>query len=171
MRSLAPRTRWGASNKASTCGGGSQPARPRPANGVQHRHGFGLHHADGQGFGLASHYHTRHLPVANFRLAITEREAQGIESQSRTGGKRRKWGTRMLVNHMHGNIVLIMIAVLISLIVCNTKLTLYALTPTKPSSSPPPPPPPHHRMPTGSSPRKDDGRLTRRTGIDGMLGP
>ena len=128
MRRVAPRTRWGASNKASTCGGGSQPARPRPANGVQHRHGFGLHHADGQGFGLASHDHTRHLPVANFRLAITEREAQGIESQSRTGGKRRKWGTRMLVNHMHGNIVLIMIAVLISLILCNAKLTLYALT-------------------------------------------
>ena len=102
---------------------GSQPARPRPANGVPHRHGFGLHHADGQGFGLASHYHARHLHVASFRLAITEREAQGIESQSRTGGKRRKWGTRMLVNHMHGNIVLIMFVFCISLIVCNTKLT------------------------------------------------
>ena len=39
-------------------------------------------------------------------------------------GKRKKWGTRMLVNHMHGNIVLVMLAVFISLIVCNTKLTL-----------------------------------------------
>ena len=62
--------------------------------------------------------------MANFRLAITEREAQGIESQSRPGGKTSKWGTRMLVNHMRGNIVLIVIGVFISLIVCNTKLTL-----------------------------------------------
>ena len=62
--------------------------------------------------------------MANFRLAILEREAQGIESQSRIGGKRRKRGTRMLVNHMHGNIVLIMITVFIALIACNTKLTL-----------------------------------------------
>ena len=62
--------------------------------------------------------------MANFRLAITEREAQGIESESRLGGKTNTWGTRMLVNHMHGNSVLIGIAVFISLVGCNTKLTL-----------------------------------------------
>ena len=62
--------------------------------------------------------------MANVRLAITEREAQGIESESRLGGKTSKWGTRMLVNHMHGNIVISMIGVFITLIVCNTKLTL-----------------------------------------------
>ena len=62
--------------------------------------------------------------MANVRLAITEREAQGIESQSRPGGKTSKWGTRMLVNHMHGNSVIIGIAVFISLVGCNTKLTL-----------------------------------------------
>ena len=61
--------------------------------------------------------------MANVRLAITEREAQGIESESRPGGKTRTWGIRMLVNHMHGSIVIIMIAVFTSLIVCNTKLT------------------------------------------------
>ena len=62
--------------------------------------------------------------MSSFRLAITEREAQGVASQSRPGGKTGKWGIRMLANHMHGNMVLIMIAVLIPLIVCNTKLTL-----------------------------------------------
>ena len=62
--------------------------------------------------------------MANFRLAITEREAQGIESQSRPGGKNKPRGTRMLVNHMHGKIVIITIGVFISLIICNTKLTI-----------------------------------------------
>ena len=62
--------------------------------------------------------------MANVRLAITEREAQGIESESRPGGKTNTWGTRMLVNYMHGNSVIIGIAVFISLVGCNTKLTL-----------------------------------------------
>ena len=39
-------------------------------------------------------------------------------------GKEGNGGARMLVNHMHGNNVLIMITVFISRIVCNTKLTL-----------------------------------------------
>ena len=62
--------------------------------------------------------------MANVRLAITERAAQGIESESRPGGKTNTWGIRMLVNHMHGNIVLVMLDLFTSPIVCNTKLTL-----------------------------------------------
>ena len=62
--------------------------------------------------------------MANFRLAITDREAQCIESQSRLGWEAIKWGTRMLVKHMHGNIVIVMFCDCITLIVCDTKLTL-----------------------------------------------
>ena len=60
---------------------GGHLARPRPAGWIttrkaspceriSHKHGVGLHHADGQGFGLASRYHSRHLLVGNCRLAI-----------------------------------------------------------------------------------------------------
>ena len=64
--------------------------------------------------------------MANFRLAITEREAQGLESQSRWGvrEKNKPRDARMLLNHMHGNIGVIMIRVIIILIICNAKLTL-----------------------------------------------
>ena len=64
--------------------------------------------------------------MANFRLAITEREAQGLESQSRWGvrKKNKPRDDRMLLNHMHGSIGVIMIRVIIILIICNAKLTL-----------------------------------------------